>query len=269
MKAGLKQAFDYDIQSIENTCSSITGVSRERLVNGIEQKDAVTNVEVGVKMSAIITKQYSQALDTIIKEVLTDWLNMAKIVYKEGIKGVLTLGENLQKIFTAIPKYYTLTDHDIHVNDSSELLKDLETIKQITQSLIQGGLVEAEVVVDSIDAKSMTEMKFKMKESMKKQKEEMSELSQAKQQLEQLQQQLQQAQQQMQQMQQEKQQLDSQKMQFEAQEAEKDREIEWYKAKADKQYKEDTIDTKEKLLQAEVMEIYDGNPKNTEVKNVI
>ena len=94
LQAQAMQAFEVAIQSIENTCSSITGVSRERLANGIEQRDAVTNVEVGVKMSAVITKQYTQSLDCLIKEVLTDSLNTAKIVYKDGIKGVLTLGEN-------------------------------------------------------------------------------------------------------------------------------------------------------------------------------
>jgi hypothetical protein len=45
------------IERIEATCSSITGVFRERL-NGINQKDAVTNVAVGQRNSFTITKQY-------------------------------------------------------------------------------------------------------------------------------------------------------------------------------------------------------------------
>ena len=71
LRGDVIQAFDYAILSIENTCSSITGVGRERL-GGIEQKDAVTNVEVGVRMSAIITRQYFQILDTLVKAILTD-----------------------------------------------------------------------------------------------------------------------------------------------------------------------------------------------------
>lgn len=269
LQAGLMQAFDYAIQSIENTCSSITGVSRERLANGIEQKDAVTNVEVGVKMSAIVTRQYSQTLDTLIKEMLTDCLNMAKIVYKDGIKGVLTLGDKSQKIFTALPEHFTVTDFDIHVNDSSELLKDMETIKQFTQSLIQAGIVEAETAVEAIDAKSLTELKLSVKSSIKRQKEEQGMVAQLQQQLQQAQQQLQEMQQQLQQSQQAQQQMDQQKMQFEAQEKEKDREVEWFKAQADKKYKEDTIESKDKLLDAEVAQLYDGNPRNNEIKNVV
>lgn len=269
LQAGLMQAFDYAFQSIENTCSSITGVSRERLANGIEQKDAVTNVEVGVKMSAIVTRQYSQTLDTLIKEMLTDCLNMAKIVYKNGIKGVLTLGDKYQKIFTALPQYFTLTDFDIHINDSSELLKDVETIKQFTQSLIQAGIVDAETAVDAIDAKSLTELKSSVKNSIKKQKEEQGMVAQLQQQLQQAQQQLQQMQQQLQQSQQAQQQIDQQKMQFDAQQAEADREIEWFKAKSDKKYKDETIESKDKLLDAEVAQLRDGNTQNNEIKNVV
>lgn len=268
LQAGLMQAFDYAIQSIENTCSSITGVSRERLANGIEQRDAVSNVEVGVKMSAIVTKQYSQILDVLVKEILTDCLNMAKIVYKDGMKGVLTLGDKAQKLFTALPQYFTLTDFDIHVNDSSELLKDIEMIKQFTQSLIQAGIINAETAVEAVDAKSLTELKTSVKTSIKKQKEEQGMVQQLQQQLQQAQQQLQEMQKALQQAQQQANQVDQAKMQHEQQIAQANLEVEWFKAKADKQYKEKTIESKEKHIDAEVAQLYDNNPYNNEIKNL-
>jgi len=43
------------IDSVEATVSSITGVFRERL-NGIEQRDAVSNIKQGVTNSFIVTK---------------------------------------------------------------------------------------------------------------------------------------------------------------------------------------------------------------------
>lgn len=269
LRADAMQAFDYAIQSVENTCSSITGVSRERLANGIEQKDAVSNVEVGVKMSAIVTKQYSQSLDCLIKEVLTDSLNMAKLVYKNGIKGTLVLGEKLQQVFTALPKYYTTTDFDIHVNDSSELLKDIETIKQVVNLMMQNQMVDAETAVDAVDSKSMTELKTSIRNSTKKQKEEAGQVSQLTQQLQQLQEQLKQAQQELQKAQQQAQKAEEGKNQFEAQQKEADREVEWYKAKADKQHKDTIAKEKEKQVQAEVLQLYDSNKKNDEIKNIL
>ena len=267
LQAGLMQAFDYAIQSIENTCSSITGVTRERL-GGIEQKDAVTNVQVGVKMSAIITRQYSQILDTLVKEILTDSLNVAKSVFKNGVKGVLVLGENLQKVFTALPEHYTLTDFDIHINDSSEMLKDVETIKQFTQALVQAQIVDAETAVDAIDAKSMTELKTSVKNSMKKKQEEQGQVSQLSQQLEQAKQQIQELQKQLQQAGQQVQQVDQAKMQHEAEMKNKELELAWFEAKNDKKFKDDTVQQKREQVQAEVAQLYDSNPRNDEIKNV-
>lgn len=267
LQAGLMQAFDYAIQSIENTCSSITGVTRERL-GGIEQKDAVTNVQVGVKMSAIITRQYSQILDTLVKEILTDSLNVAKSVFKNGIKGVLVLGENLQKVFTALPEHFTMTDFDIHINDSSEMLKDVETIKQFTQALVQAQIVDAETAVDAIDAKSMTELKTSVKNSMKKKQEEQGQVSQLSQQLEQAKQQIQELQKQLQQAGQQVQQVDQAKMQYEAEMKNKELELAWFEAKSDKKFKDDTVQQKREQVQAEVAQLYDSNPRNDEIKNV-
>jgi hypothetical protein len=65
------------MQRVEETCSNITGVFRERL-GGIEQRDAVTNVQVGVKNSSLITKQYYQLMDLMTREILIDSLNTAK-----------------------------------------------------------------------------------------------------------------------------------------------------------------------------------------------
>jgi len=59
IKAQAIQAIQIAIESVESTASSITGVFRERL-NGIEQRDAVSNIKMGANNSFIITKQYYQ-----------------------------------------------------------------------------------------------------------------------------------------------------------------------------------------------------------------
>ena len=47
------QAFDLALQRVEDQTSSITGVFRERL-NGIQQKDAVSNVEAGLEIHTLL-----------------------------------------------------------------------------------------------------------------------------------------------------------------------------------------------------------------------
>lgn len=113
------------IEATESTVSSITGVFRERL-NGIEAKDAVTNVKIGQNNSFIITKQYNHQMDLIVNEMLLDCLNLAKVVFKNGLEGTIILGDKFQKVFTALPEYFTLTDHDIRIITSSDIVRDLE-----------------------------------------------------------------------------------------------------------------------------------------------
>ena len=71
VKAQAVQAIQLVIDSIEATASSITGVFRERL-NGIQQRDAVTNVQTGINNSFIITKQWHFQMDLVTREILLD-----------------------------------------------------------------------------------------------------------------------------------------------------------------------------------------------------
>jgi hypothetical protein len=47
------------------------------------------------------------------------------------------LGDKYQKIFTALPEHFTLTDYDVHIVTSTEVMKDLETIKQLIPDFIK------------------------------------------------------------------------------------------------------------------------------------
>jgi len=48
----------------------------------------------------------------------------------------------------------------------------MEQIKSIVPEFIKGGIVSADIIVDIMSAKGLTEMKTKVKQAIKKQKEE-------------------------------------------------------------------------------------------------
>ena len=267
IKVQAVQAIQLVIDSIEQTASSITGVFRERL-NGIQQRDAVTNVQTGINNSFIVTKQWHFQLDLVTREILLDSLNCAKIVYKNGLTGVLILGNKLQKIFTALPKYFTVTDHDIHIITSSEIIKEMEQIKAVVPEFIKGGIVDAGIIVEIMGAKSLTEVKQKVKLAIKKQKEENNQIQQLSQQLEEAQGQLQQMQGQLQKAEQKIQQLNEAKLQIEQQKIQLQYQVEDFKAKTDRTFKESQAENDTKRTEIELMQLYDGNPYNDEVKNV-
>ena len=261
------QAIQLAIDSIEQTASSITGVFRERL-NGIQQRDAVTNVQTGINNSFTITKQWHFQMDLVTREILLDSLNCAKIVYKNGLTGTLILGNKLQKLFTALPKYFTVTDFDIHVVTSSEIIKEMEQIKAVVPEFIKGGVVSPDILMDIMTAKSLTEMKSQVNKSIKKQKAENNQIQQLTQQVEELQNNLQQTQQQLQQAQQKVEQLNESKLQIEREKIQLQYQIDDFKNKTDRTFKETQAENDTKRTEIELMQLYDGNPYNDEVKNV-
>lgn len=260
------QAIDLAIQRVEETCSTITGVFREKL-GGIEQKDAVTNVQVGVRQSTYITKQYYQLMDLMTREMLIDVLNLAKIVYKNGITGTLILGERLNKIFTALPEYYTMTDHDIHITDSSDIIKEQETIKQLTMEFVKGGIVEPDVILEAITATGLTKMKADVGAALAKKRSENDQLGQLSQQVQQLDQQLKQASTEAQKLQQEVDRLNAEKIAIEKEKLQFEKELGWFNARAKSSYDEEKLEWEKKRVQLEGLQLLDQNTRNDEIKN--
>ena len=264
VKAQAIQAIQLAIDSIEQTTSSITGVFRERL-NGIEQRDAVTNVKQGATNSFIITKPIYQQMDLVTGEILLDSLNTGKIVYKKGLTGTLILGEKYQRIFTALPEHFTVSDYDIHVITSTSVLQEMEQIKSVIPDLIKSGAFSPDIIFEALTTKSLTELKYKVNLAIKKQKEENNQLQQALQQVEQLNQQLQEAQSELQKAQAKIESLNEQQIAIEKERLKAETEVEWYKAQTDRTYKQEANKIDEKKVEVELYQIRDGNPYNDKV----
>lgn len=265
LPAQVIQAIDLAIQSIEATVSSITGVFRERL-NGIEQRDAVSNIKQGVTNSYTVTKPIFQQMDLVVCEILLDSLNQAKIVYKNGLTGTIILGDRYQKVFTALPEHFTLTDFDIHVISSTEIMQDMQTIKSTLPDLIKSGQVGADIIFEALTSKSLSELKYTVKKAIQKQKEENNQLQQLQQKLEETTQQLQQAQQELQKAQQKAQQLNEQRMQLDQQKIQLEYQVNWYKAQTDRTYKDRQLDIEDQRTKVELAQLHDGNPYNDKIR---
>ena len=260
------QAIDLAIQRNEETCSMITGVFREKL-GGIDQKDAVTNVQVGVRQSTFITKQYYQIMDLMTREILIDTLNLAKVVYKTGISGTLILGERLNKIFTALPEYYTITDYDINISDSAEVAKEQALIQQLSADLSKNNLIDPETIIEIVTATGLTKMKEDVKSSLEKKRREADVVNKLQQQAEELSGQLKQVTQEAQQLQQQVKALNEAKLQLEKERLAFNKELEWYKARGENSHKTSMLELEKKRIELEGLQLIDNNPNNDEIKN--
>lgn len=259
------QGYQISLQMIEDMASSITGVFRERL-GGIQPRDAVTNVEAGMQQSYIITKQYYQAMDTLVSEILVDALDLAKIVYKKGFTGELILG-NRKHIFTLLPEHYTFTDYDIHLADSTEIIKEMELLKQLALQLAGSSQIDPEILLIVSTSKSLTEMNESIRRSIREKKIENNQLQQLSQQLEQAQNQVNQLQQQLEKSTKQITQLNDKKLNIEQQDNQVRQQIDWFKAQTDRQFKETQIEAMREKNKLEAAQLLDNNPNNDEVDN--
>lgn len=267
VKAQAVQAIQMAIDAVEQTTSSITGVFRERL-NGIEQRDAVTNVKIGQNNSFIITKQYYHQMDLVVNEMLLDCLNLAKVVFKNGLTGTIILGDKYQKVFTALPEYFTMTDHDIRIITSTDIVKDLEQIKNLIPEFVKSGGLPPDIIIEAITSKSIPDLKYKIKRAMRIQKDENNQIQQLSQQNQQLQQQAQQMQKQLQEAQKKIEQLNQTKLQLEQKQLEQTYKIEMYKANTERTFREATIEEQKRRTNVEISQLTDGNPYNDKIKQL-
>lgn len=258
------QAIQLAIEATEKTVSSITGVFRERL-DGIDARDAVTNVKIGQNNSFISTKQYNHQMDLVVNELLLDCLNLSKSVYKNGLTGTYILGDKYQKIFTARAEHFTLTDYDIRVITSSDIVRDLEQVKQIVPEFVKSGNLPADLIIDALTSKSLPDLKRKIRKALKQQKEENNQIAQLTQQIEQLTEQLKQSSEQLQQAETKIQNLNQAKLELEQQSNQTKYQIEWYKAQTDRTFKEKQAEEAKRRTDIEARQLYDGNPYNDKV----
>lgn len=260
------QAIDLAIQRVEETCSTITGVFREKL-GGIEQKDAVTNVQVGVRQSSYITKQYYYMMDLLTREMLIDMLDIAKIVFKKGLTGTLILGDRLNKIFTALPEHFSITAHDVHIGDSSVIIKEQETIKQLSFEFIKNNMMDPRVTMEIITATGLTRMKEDVNLAIDKKEKEANQLGQLSQQVEQLDKQLKEATAESKKLQQQVISLNAEKINLEKAKLEFEKELGWYEARTLNSFNEEKLKHDEKRVDLEGLQLLDESHRNDKVRN--
>lgn len=271
IKAQSIQAIVLAMQTIEQQVSKVTGVLPEAMAQ-YEQRDAVSNVQLGVKTTMLLTKQFFQAMDIVYKEANYDMLNLAKFVWKGGITGTIVLGNNYSKIFTALPEYYTVTDFDIHIEDSTKSYQNVQSLVSIAGELIKSGVADLADITNIITSNSITELKRYIDQSIKRKKAENDMIGQMQQQIQQYEQNIKDMENQNSQLQQQIQKLQSEldknnqaKLQLESERLELDKQ----KARNDKDFNDKQIDIKEKQVQAQVAQIFDENPYNDKIKAVI
>jgi hypothetical protein len=203
-------------------------------------------------------------MDTLVKEILADSIDMAKVVFKAGLTGQLVLGDQ-KEIFTLLPEYYSFTSYDIHLADSAEIIKEQEMIKQLAQGYMQSNMMDPEILFIIYNSKSLTEMRELAMKSIREKKLENNQLQQLQQQLEQAQKQQQEMQKQLEASTKKIAMLNEKKLNIEQQNNQMDQELGYYKIEKDAELRSRELDIMEQKNKLEMAQLFDANPNNDEV----
>jgi predicted O-linked N-acetylglucosamine transferase (SPINDLY family) len=191
---------------------------------------------------------------------------VAKKVYKKGMTGQLILGDK-KEIFTLLPEYYSFTDFDIHLADSTEIMKEQEFLKQLSMELTKNGQVDPTLIVIISTSKSLTEMKEAVMKAISERKLENNQIQQLQQQLQQTQENLDAVQKQLEASTKKITQLNAKKMAIEQQDNVAKQEIEWFKVKSDAENKKEELELVKQRNQLEALQLVDNSKDNDEVRN--
>ena len=205
-------------------------------------------------------------MDTLVKEMLSDCIDMAKIVYKEGLTGQLILGDK-REIINILPEYYTFTSYDINLADTTEIMKEQELIKQLALQLVGSNQFDPEILMIVSTSKSLTEMKELSMKCIKEKKLENDQIQQLTQQLQQAQEQQKQMQKQLEESTRKIAQLNEKKLNLEQQNTQMDQEIEYAKIRSNEDLKNRELDLIEQRNKLEAAQLMDDNPNNDAIKN--
>ena len=205
-------------------------------------------------------------MDTLVKEMLSDCIDMAKIVYKEGLTGQLILGDK-REIINILPEYYTFTSYDINLADTTEIMKEQELIKQLALQLVGSNQFDPEILMIVSTSKSLTEMKELSMKCIKEKKLENDQIQQLTQQLQQAQEQQKQMQKQLEESTRKIAQLNEKKLNLEQQNNQMDQEIEYAKIRSNEDLKNRELDIIEQRNKLEAAQLMDDNPNNDAIKN--
>ena len=266
LKAQTIQSFELILQSIERTCSSITGVFPQRL-DGIQQYDAVRNVQAGARNSYIVTKWIYQQMDSLDRDILMDALDIGKQAYKDGLQGELILGKE-RRTFVALPEHFTMSDFDVHLPSSTKLLQDAEVLKGVIGEFVKSGQYEPDIIMEAITAESITELKQSINEAYKRKEQKENLIGNLQQQIEQLSKQNKEYESELNKMKSKIEALNEEKLKIEREKMEAQIRLDMFKAKSDDDYKKETNRIKNKQLEVEMQQVLDGNPYNDAIKNV-
>lgn len=169
------QAVQATLLSLEAQADTLTGINRPMLGN-IEEKDAVSNVKVGIERSSLIIKDYFELLRIMEQRMFNRFIKVGQTLYSKGKQGSIMLGSN-QVTFKVIPKDFIYSDFGIHLSNNDEDIGKLDKVYGITQELAKAQMITPDIMLKTVSYDSIVSVIDEIEEAVAKNKREQGQLA--------------------------------------------------------------------------------------------
>lgn len=154
------------LNKIEEQTETLMGVSRQRQ-GAISTNETVGGVERAVVQSSHITEPLFYKHNEIKKHVLTQLIEVAKVVYPEG-KKINYILDDMSRIMLEIKDEFSDADYGIFVTNSAKEVQSLESLRAIAQQAAASGLMTLTDLISIFDSESVADIKNTVKSSEQK-----------------------------------------------------------------------------------------------------
>jgi len=252
----------------------VTSGTTPQMLGMIEQRDAVTNVEVGIKQALATNGSLFELFRSNQTRIMADLVKTAQISYRHGKRVSYVIGSD-SFIFKLVPEHFCYSDYAISIGYASRDKAKLDELKVIAKEFASAGIVDPDVVTKATLSESITEVNRLVTEGWHKKKAEQDIIGQAQQKLSEYENQIKELSSELNNI---KQQLEAAKtandkakimeVQRKAEEAEKRLAIEEEKRQDLREYHDQELKLKEATVQLEREQLYLGTGAEREIKNL-
>ena len=244
------------LESLTVQADIVSGVPRQML-GVIEQRDAVENVKTGINQVSVLSLEMFRDIDRCLNRGMQETLDNYRWAYRNEEKSGVYKHGTAMVPFVVSPSKFSLTDFKVTVISSGIENPKLLKIQQLAKELVTAGAADPDVIIKTINKRSVLEVENLLEIAVAKRKEENQNIQQLQQQVEETTKQLQQATAEIDRLNNNKAQLEKEKLQLEkgkasAEQALRDRELDII----EKKNKEDNkIAKKDIQLKAQTVEL--------------
>lgn len=189
IKGDAINAINAILESLTVQADIVSGVPRQML-GVIEQRDAVENVKVGINQVSVLSLEMFRDIDRCLNRGVQETLDNYKWAYRNKPKeGIYNNGFSMIP-FIVSPTKFSLTDYVVTVISSGIENAKLLKIQALAAEFVKAQAIDADVLVEVMNKKSVHEVEHILKTALAKKKEEMASIQKMQQALDQSQSQI-------------------------------------------------------------------------------